>query len=483
MAADSPPCGSTVTEASVVTVPAVVLLGRPNVGKSTLFNRLTRSRDALVADFPGLTRDRQYGYGRVGPVPYLVVDTGGLSGETEGLDALSARQARQALEEGDVVLLMVDAREGLNAQDEALAQWVRRSGKPVFLTANKCEGLTQGAVDSDFAALGLGPVHAVSAAHGQGVAALMEAVCGALPPVAAAIERDADDTAIRVAVVGRPNVGKSTFINRVLGEERLVASDIPGTTRDAISVPFTRDEQDYVLVDTAGVRRRARVDAAIEKFSIVKTLQAIDAADVVLFLFDGREGITDQDASLLGMVIERGRSLVLAVNKWDGLAQGARERIREELARRLPFVDFAKTHFISALHGSGVGNVFASIQTAHAAGAADLSTPQLTRLLQDAVAGHQPPLVRGRRIKLRYAHQGGRQPPVIVIHGNQTEDVPDSYRRYLINFFRRSLGLYGTPLRLEFRSGENPFEGVRNTLTPRQIAKRRRLVRFAKGGR
>lgn len=483
MAADSPPCGSTVTEASVVTVPAVVLLGRPNVGKSTLFNRLTRSRDALVADFPGLTRDRQYGYGRIGPVPYLVVDTGGLSGETEGLDALSARQAGQALDEGDVVLLMVDAREGLNAQDEALAQWVRRSGKPVFLTANKCEGLTQGAVDSDFAALGLGPVHAVSAAHGQGVAALMEAVCGALPPVAAAIERDADDTAIRVAVVGRPNVGKSTFINRVLGEERLVASDIPGTTRDAISVPFTRDEQDYVLVDTAGVRRRARVDAAIEKFSIVKTLQAIDAADVVLFLFDGREGITDQDASLLGMVIERGRSLVLAVNKWDGLAQGARERIREELARRLPFVDFANTHFISALHGSGVGNVFASIQTAHAAGAADLSTPQLTRLLQDAVAGHQPPLVRGRRIKLRYAHQGGRQPPVVVIHGNQTEDVPDSYRRYLINFFRRSLGLYGTPLRLEFRSGENPFEGVRNTLTPRQIAKRRRLVRFAKGGR
>jgi len=470
-----------VAEAGLAAAPAVVLLGRPNVGKSTLFNRLTRSRDALVADFPGLTRDRQYGYGRVGPVPYLVVDTGGLSGETGGLDALSAQQARQALDEGDVVLLLVDAREGVNAQDEALAQWVRRSGKPVFLIANKSEGLNQGAVDADFAALGLGPVHAVSAAHGQGVAALMEAVCSTLPATAEGA-RDADDTAIRVAVVGRPNVGKSTFINRVLGEERLVASEIPGTTRDAIAVPFTRDAQDYVLVDTAGVRRRARVDAVIEKFSIVKTLQAIDAADVVLFLFDGREGITDQDASLLGMVIERGRSLVLAVNKWDGLAQGARERIREELGRRLPFVDFAKTHFISALHGSGVGNVFASICAAHAAGSADLSTPRLTRLLQEAVAGHQPPLVRGRRIKLRYAHQGGRQPPVVVIHGNQTEDVPDSYRRYLINFFRKSLGLYGTPLRLEFKSGENPFEGVRNTLTPRQIAKRRRLVRFAKGG-
>ncbi len=456
-------------------LPVVTLLGRPNVGKSTLFNRLTRSRDALVADFPGLTRDRQYGYGRMGPTPYVVVDTGGLSGEAEGLDALSADQARRALDEADAVLFLVDAREGLSAQDEVLTQWVRRSGKPVFLVANKSEGLASEAAAADFVTLGMGMVHAISAAHGQGVAKLMEEVCAILPR---SLEepREESDTAIRVAVVGRPNVGKSTLINRVLGEERLVASETPGTTRDAIAVPFVRDDQDYVLVDTAGIRRRARVDQAIEKFSIVKTLQAIDAADVVLFMFDGREGVTEQDASLLGLVIERGRALVLAVNKWDGLSHGARERIRAELARRLPFADFARTHFISALHGSGVGGVFESLQAAHAAGRADLSTPQLSRLLQEAVTVHQPPLVRGRRIKLRYAHQGGRQPPVIVIHGNQTDSVPDTYKRYLINFFRKSLGLFGTPMRVEFKSSENPFEGRPNPLTTRQLNKRRRMI-------
>lgn len=460
-------------------LPVVVLLGRPNVGKSTLFNRLTRSRDALVADFPGLTRDRQYGYGRIGPVPYLVVDTGGLSGDTEGLDALSALQAHRALDEADAILFLVDARDGLSAQDEILAQWVRRAGKPVFLVANKSEGLSEGSVGADFASLGMGSVHAVSAAHGQGVAALMETVTAVLPS-AVAPERADSDTAIRVAVVGRPNVGKSTLINRVLGENRMVASEIPGTTRDAVAVPFTRADQDYVLVDTAGVRRRARVDQPIEKFSIVKTLKAIDAADVVLFLFDGREGVTEQDASLLGLVIERGRAVVLAVNKWDGLSHGARERIREELLRRLPFADFAQTHFISALRGSGIGGIFASIKAAHAAGSADLSTPQLTRLLQEATTVHQPPLVRGRRIKLRYAHQGGRQPPVIVVHGNQTENIPDSYKRFLVNFFRKSLHLMGTPMRVEFKSGENPYEGVRNSLTVRQINKRRRMIRHYK---
>jgi GTP-binding protein len=464
---------------SLASLPVVVLLGRPNVGKSTLFNRLTRSRDALVADFPGLTRDRQYGYGRIGPVPYLAVDTGGLSGDTEGLDALSALQAHQALDEADAILFLVDARDGLSAQDEILAQRVRRAGKPVFLVANKSEGLSEGNVDADFASLGLGSVHAVSAAHGQGVATLMETVATVLPS-AVAPERESSDTAIRVAVVGRPNVGKSTLINRVLGENRLVASEIPGTTRDAIAVPFTRADQDYVLVDTAGVRRRARVDQPIEKFSIVKTLQAIDAADVVLFLFDGREGVTEQDASLLGLVIERGRAVVLAVNKWDGLSPGARERIREELLRRLPFADFAQTHFISALRGSGIGGIFTSIKAAHAAGSADLSTPQLTRLLQEATTVHQPPLVRGRRIKLRYAHQGGRQPPVIVVHGNQTENIPDAYRRFLVNFFRKSLQLAGTPMRIEFKSGENPYEGVRNQLSVRQINKRRRMIKHYK---
>jgi GTP-binding protein len=463
-------------------LPVIALVGRPNVGKSTLFNRLTRSRDALVADQPGLTRDRQYGIGRLGARPYLVVDTGGISGDLEGVEALMVQQVSRAIAAADHVLLLLDAREGLTAADEAIGAELRRTGKPITLVVNKAESLDPAAAAAEFHALGLGEPMPIAAAHGRGVTSLINGVLASLPPSAEGGDEEPGAAGIKIAVVGRPNVGKSTLVNRLLGEERVVAFDQPGTTRDSIRIPFERDGKAYTLIDTAGVRRRARVAQAIEKFSIIKTLQAIEEASVVLLVLDAQQGITEQDAGLAGHVVDSGRALVVVINKWDGLAPDQRDRVKSELQRKLPFLDFAQWRYVSALHGSGVGRLLEAVGQAHAAAVRDLRTPELTRILQDAVAEHPPPLVRGRRIKLRYAHQGGKNPPIIVIHGNQAQAVSPSYQRFLVGRFRKALGLAGTPIRIEFRSGENPYEGRRNTLTPRQQLKRKRLLRHAKKG-
>ena len=458
-------------------LPVVALVGRPNVGKSTLFNRLTRTRDALVADRPGLTRDRKYGVGRIGSAPYVVVDTGGLGGEGQGIDPLMERQVQRAIEEADHILFLVDARDGLTAGDEIIAQRLRQTGKPFTVVVNKSENLDAAIAAADFFALGGAAPEPVSAAHGRGVKPLIERVLATLPPAEEAAE-EADG--IRVAVVGRPNVGKSTLVNRLLGEERVIAFDQPGTTRDSVFIPFERAGTRYTLIDTAGVRRRGRIDDAVEKFSVVKTLQAVEQANVVLLVLDAHQGIAEQDATLAGHVLESGRAVVVVVNKWDGLTAAERERVRAELGRRLPFLDFAQWHFVSALHGSGVGHLLELVDQAYESATRDLGTPELNRVLELAVAEHQPPLVRGRRIKLRYAHQGGKNPPMVVVHGNQTEHVPDAYRRYLVNRFRSALGLRGTPLRVEFRTGENPFKNKRNILTEKQIKKRKRLRTFVR---
>jgi len=472
-------------------IPVIALVGRPNVGKSTLFNQLTRSRDALVADLPGLTRDRQYGIGRVGGFPYMVVDTGGLSGEDETMDVAMAQQTRQAIAEADLVLLMVDARSGLTALDDAIARGLRSDGVRTMLVANKTDGLDIDSATVEFHSLGLGPIQPIAAAHGRGVTALMHRVQEELDIQRAQSGEDGEATAgdaealdrwpgIRVALVGRPNVGKSTLINRLLGEERVLATPIAGTTRDSIFIPFSRDGHEYTLIDTAGVRRRGRVHETVEKFSVIKTLKAIEAAHVVIMVLDAQAGIADQDAHLLGMVLDAGRALVLAVNKWDGLEPETREMVRQDLERKLGFLRFARLRLVSALHGTNVGHLLEDVREAHASAFVALSTPQLSRLLESAVAEHQPPLVGHRRIKLRYAHQGGQNPPVIVIHGNQTEALPASYKRFLENFFRTHLRLVGTPLRLEFKTGKNPFAGRRNVLTERQQRKRKRLLRHVK---
>ncbi|WP_018717262.1 ribosome biogenesis GTPase Der [Arhodomonas aquaeolei] len=462
--------------------PVIALVGRPNVGKSTLFNYLTRSRDALVADYPGLTRDRQYGLGRVGGRAYIVVDTGGVGEDEAGINQGMQGQARQAVAEADAVLLLVDGRTGLTGADEALAATLRRAGKTVWLVVNKTDGVDPRLAVTDFHALGIGEPRAIAAAHGRGVPALMDEVLAALPAEGAGDHPPVDEAqdAIRVAVVGRPNVGKSTLINRILGEDRVLVYDMPGTTRDSIFIPFERDGQAYTLIDTAGVRRRARVREAVEKFSIVKTLQAIEAAHVVVMVVDAQGLVSEQDAHLIGHVLEAGRALVLAVNKWDGLEEGHRNEVRRSLDVKLGFLDFARVHFISALHGTGVGLLYDTIGQAYAAAMAELETPRLNQILTDATAAHAPPLVRGRRVKLRYAHQGGRNPPVIVIHGNQTARLPEAYRRYLSNTFRRELDLWGTPLRLEFRTGDNPYADRANTLSARQRARRRRLMQHVK---
>ena len=463
-------------------IPVIALVGRPNVGKSTLFNRLTRTQDALVAAVPGLTRDRQYGDGRVGDRPFIVVDTGGLAAGDDELEGMMARQAWQAIEEADRVFFLVDARDGLTGSDEAIARDLRRSGKPLTLVVNKTDGLDEQSALGDFHALGLGEPQPISAVHGRGVERLMRTALAQLPPPADGGDvEETEDAAVRVAVVGRPNAGKSTLINRMLGEERVLVYDLPGTTRDSIFIPFERDGVAYTLIDTAGVRRRARVTEAIEKFSIIKTLQAIDAAHVVILMLDARVGIGEQDATLAGYIAEKGRALVLAVNKWDGLEPHERRQIRDQLDRKLPFLGFASVKFISALHGTGVGDLYPLVRRAHDDALRELSTPELTAILERAVFEHQPPLVRGRRIKLRYAHQGGRNPPLIVIHGNQTESVPESYRRYLVNTFRAALQLTGTPIRIEFRTGGNPYQGRRNPPTPRQVSRKRRLMRHVKG--
>ncbi len=462
------------------TLPVVALVGRPNVGKSTLFNWLTQSRDALVADYPGLTRDRHYGRCRRGEREFLVVDTGGITEAADAVDRAALRQVEQALAEADLILFLVDAREGLTAADEDIAAMLRRLDKPVLLVVNKIDGEDPALAAAEFSVLGFPEPALIAAAHGRGTAKLLARIESLLPPAAESAAEIDEDEAIRVAVVGRPNVGKSTLVNRLLGEKRVVVADHPGTTRDAIEIPFERDGHRYVLVDTAGIRRRARVAEAVEKFSIIKAIQSMEAADVVVFLIDASEGITDQDARLLGQVLEAGRALIVGLNKWDGLTWEQKQKVRDQLETRLQFVDFAERLPISALHGTGVGELFDRIAPLYEQARTEFGTAALTRILQDAVDAYPPPLVRGRRIKLKFAHQGGRKPPLIVIHGNQTERLPASYRRYLNRAFRQALGLKGTPLQLEFRSSANPFAGRRNPLTPRQLRKRQRLLRHAR---
>ena len=457
-------------------LPVVALVGRPNVGKSTLFNALTGTRDALVADIPGVTRDRKYGYGRSEPHQYIVIDTGGLVEAPRGVLELMARQTGRAIEEADRIVFLVDGQNGLDASDRFVADVLRRSGKPVTVAVNKSEDRDGAVTTAEFHSFGFGEPLAISAAHRQGIDDLMERTLEGIEP-AAADTAEATDGAIRVCVIGRPNVGKSTLVNRLVGEERLITFDEPGTTRDAVEVPFERDGQGYVLIDTAGVRRRSRVEKELEKWSVIKTLQAIDDAHVVICVVDARSNVAEQDATLFGIAAERGRALVVAVNKWDHVEPGQRDEIRGQLAARLRFLDFAPFHFISALHGSGVGELMDSVRAAHAAAMREMPTPELTRILEAAIRQHQPPLVRGRRIRLRYAHQGGRNPPVIVVHGAQAERTPEDYRRFLINCFREAFKLKGTPVRVDFRSEDNPFAGRRDKLTPRQRRTRERQTR------
>jgi GTP-binding protein len=460
-------------------LPVLALVGRPNVGKSTLFNALTGTRDALVADYPGLTRDRLYGYASGHRA--ILIDTGGLAGGDDPIAALIQAQVGLAIGEADVVLMVVDAREGPLPDDHLVAGMLRRAGKPVLLAVNKAEGLEAATVAAMFYELGMGEPMAVSALRRDGMGRLLESALE-LAPSSTASGQGADGAeapagGMRVAVAGRPNVGKSTLINRYLGEERLLTMDEPGTTRDSISIPFSHAGHDYILIDTAGIRRRARSTGMVEKFSIVKSLQAIEEADAVILLLDARTGLTEQDVSLAGLVVERGRALTLGINKWDGLPPDARTRFRDDLDRRLPFLEFAEHHYVSALHGTSIFDLLASARRAGEAALRDLSTPDLNRALQAAVTAHSPPMVNRRRVKLSYAHQGGKRPPLIVIHGNQTEKLPQTYRRYLINCFRKAFRLKGTPIRLELRTGKNPFAGRRNPLTPRQIKRRQRIQR------
>ena len=461
-------------------IPVIALIGRPNVGKSTLFNQLTRSREALVADLEGLTRDRKYGEGKVGGRPYIVIDTGGITGAEEGIDLPMAQQSMAAAEEADVVLLMLDARAGLTGVDQELVAMLRRQSIDFHVVVNKIDGLNADAALSEFYTLGVDPLFQMAASHNRGVRSMIEVVLEAYPEPTEEEPEEGHDQGIKVAIVGRPNVGKSTLVNRLLGEERVVVYDHPGTTRDSVYIDFERGEDHYTLIDTAGVRRRKNVRESVEKFSIVKTLKAIDDANVVLLLMDAHEGIVDQDMHLLGHCIEAGRALVVVINKWDGLDDYQRDRIKTTINRRLKFVDFAQMHFISALHGSGVGLLYESINGAYAAATQKLSTNYLTRILEGALSDHPPPMVNGRRIKLRYAHAGGQNPPRIVIHGNQTDKLPNSYERYLENVYRRELGIEGTPIKIELRTSENPYAGRRNKLTQRQINRKRRLMAHVK---
>jgi GTPase len=460
-------------------IPTIALIGRPNVGKSTLFNQLTRSRDALVADFSGLTRDRHYGRGTFEEGSFFVIDTGGMGDIEAGIDAPMLAQSRQAVEEADLVIFLVDARVGVTPGDEEIASYLRKTPCKVVVAVNKVDGLNEDVVLGEFYRLGFDEVVPIAAAHGRGVRAMLEVVMKGYPAQVDPFEEDRDR--IRIAVVGRPNVGKSTLVNRMLGEDRVVVFDLPGTTRDSIYIDFEREGQKYTFIDTAGVRRRKNIRLAIEKFSIVKTLQAIDDAQVVILLMDASEGLVDQDLHLLGQVVEAGRALVVAVNKWDGLEADQRDWIKRELERRMAFASFADLHFISALHGTAVGNLYPSIKRAYDSASQQLSTNRLTRILGEATKAHAPPLVRGRRIKLRYAHTGGHHPPLVVIHGNQTADMPANYVRYLENYFREALALEGTPLKLVFKTGENPFAGKKQKLTLRQTTKRRRLMKHVKG--
>lgn len=499
-------------------LPVIALVGRPNVGKSTLFNRLTKTRNALVADFPGLTRDRQYGEGKLGSSTYLVIDTGGITGEEEGIDAAMAKQSFLAIEEADLVLFMVDAKTGLSAADEYLNDHLRRINKRVLLVVNKIDGLDAASAAAEFYSLGLAEQPwLIAATQNRGITQLinysLELLLGKSTETDAEASANADEAAsldeqqeaepltaeeqkeqerklekqlaeeskkqaarpLKFGVIGRPNVGKSTLVNRILGEERVIVYDEPGTTRDALSIPFQRNGKEYILVDTAGIRRRKSVKESIEKFSIIKTLQAIEECQVAILVLDARTGLVEQDLHLISFVLETGRALVIAVNKWDNLEEELKDKIKKDINQRLGFVDYAQVHFISALHGTGVGEVVRSVNKAYRSATSHWSTNQLTTLLQDVMSEHQPPMVNSRRIKLRYAHQGGINPPIFVIHGNQTSKLPQSYQSYLMKSFRQVLGITGTPLRFEFKSGHNPYVNSQKPKTSREQAKARQL--------
>jgi len=455
-------------------IPVIAIVGRPNVGKSTLFNCLTQSRDAMVADIPGITRDRIYGRGRVGDKPYIIIDTGGIGIDEEGVDELTAKQADQAISESNIILFVVDARAGLMPADKAIAKKLRKLNKDLILVINKSEGLDQEDLDTEFDKLGFKNKINISASHRENINNLVEKFPEAEETL------DEKDMGIKVAIVGKPNVGKSTLVNRILGEERVIAFDSPGTTRDSIYIPFERNNKKYTLIDTAGVRRKSHIKEVIEKISVVKTLQAIEEAHVVLFLVDARTNLTEQDLGLLGFILSLGKALVIAINKWDGLEKYDREQIKNKLDRKLVFIDFAEIKFISALHGTGVGDLFGDIRRAYDSAMKDMPTPLLTKILEKAVIKHQPPLVGGRRIKLRYAHAGGHNPPLIIIHGTQTEKLPDSYRRYLSGVYRKALKLIGTPVQISFKEGANPFRDRPNLMTPKQFAQRQRLIAHRK---
>jgi GTPase len=459
-------------------LPTLVLVGRPNVGKSTLFNRLTGTRDALVHDLPGMTRDRHYGRGRIGDKPYLVVDTGGLEPVAkEGIMAEMARQTLQAIDEADAIIFMVDARAGLTQQDQVIADRLRRATCPVLLAVNKAEGMNSAVVTAEFHELALGEPLAISSAHGDGIADLVNE---ALAPFSAEEDKKDDFGIPKIALVGRPNVGKSTLVNALVGEERVIAFDQPGTTRDSIYVEFERDGKPYILIDTAGVRRRGKVFETVEKFSVIKTLQAIEDANVVVLVLDARENISDQDAHLAGFVLETGRALVVAVNKWDGLSPDLREDVKRDIGRKLAFLDFARFNYISALKGKGLETLLKDVVAAHAAAFIKMTTPKLTRVLEMAVEQHAPPKSGLFRPKPRYAHQGGKNPPVIVLHGNALEGLRDDYKRYLESSFRKAFNLQGTPLRIQVKEGEskNPFEGkARAPLTESEATRMRRKKR------
>ena len=463
-------------------LPLVALVGRPNVGKSTIFNALTRTRDALVHDQPGVTRDRNYGVCRLDEDnPFLAVDTGGISEDDEGLAGATADQARAAAGEADLILFVVDARDGTSALDDEILSWLRKLSRPTLLLINKIDGTNEDTVRAEFARYGFSEMLTVSAAHRQGLDDLLEEVVQRLPEEGSGEEMDNDPNRMRIAFVGRPNVGKSTLVNRILGEERMIASEVPGTTRDSIAVDLERDGREYRLIDTAGLRRRGRVEEVVEKFSVIKTLQAIEQCQVAVLMLDASEGVTDQDATVLGAVLDAGRALVVAINKWDGLTDYQREQAEALVSRKLGFVPWAETVRISAKHGSGLRELFRAIHQAHASATHEFSTSEVNKALEIAYETNPPPAIRGHVSKLRYVHPGGSNPPTFIVHGTRLKELPESYKRYLENFFRKRFKLIGTPVQFIFREGANPYEGKKNVLSERQIAKKKRLIKHVKG--
>lgn len=458
-------------------IPVIALIGRPNVGKSTLFNALTKSRDALVANEPGLTRDRQYGFGEHDDQSFMIIDTGGIGADEQYVDELMSQQSFKSLEEANIIFFLVDAKVGLTPVDEEIADRLRRSQIPVVLVINKTDGLDPAVASSEFHQLGFDTLETIAASHRRGTKQLLEVAFSHFDEETLSKESYQKIKGVGVSIIGRPNVGKSTLINRMLGEERVVAFDMPGTTRDSIFIPFEKDDKQYTLVDTAGIRRRSKIDNTIEKFSVVKALQTIELSHVCILVLDAHEGIVEQDLHLIRLITQAGKGLMIAINKWDGMSEEQRENIRSELGRRLEFIPFAPLYHISAKHGTGVGKLLPIVDVIYESCTRELKTSVLTRILEEALAKHPPPLVHGRRVKLRYAHSGGRNPPVIVIHGNQTDSLPGAYKRYLMNLFRDALKLKGTPIRLEFKSSDNPYKNKKNELTPTQRRKRSRMIK------